>query len=138
MQRTTTAISAVCFSQPSDIPRQVSVLMMSTLKIPCYNFGIDLTLLLNKCSSSEPIKNISTLYKVEFESFTLVETRERSPPRKSRRVRPDIESIPHCPVGRGVLSVCSCAIEMPSTKALASDHRRLTNFLHYGGTHDRL
>ena len=47
--------------------------MISTLKIPCSSFGIDLTLPPNTCSSAEPIKNMPTSYKVEFESFTLVE-----------------------------------------------------------------
>lgn len=34
--------------------------MISTLKIPYSNFGIDLTLPLNECSSSQLIKNMST------------------------------------------------------------------------------
>lgn len=54
-------------------PGELPVLMINTLKIPCSNFGIDHTIPLNECSSLEPIKNIFTSYKVEFESFTLVE-----------------------------------------------------------------
>lgn len=43
--------------------------MISTLKISCSNFGIPP----NTCSSAEPIKNMPTSYKIEFDSFTLSE-----------------------------------------------------------------